>query len=356
MNFYYSASDIPSPFYGLTKHKIGHRQFLYLDNGWTKKENYFFKGISSSWCKIFFDPTIRIETNKLRDFPIYYNNDTISNFKKLDKTVPVDGLIEIDKEINITYQENFYPNINSKQISFKDCHNILFDALIENVSTFHSQNKKLVLIPVQNGIDTLTVRSVFDFLDISYDTFDLPSKQPQMSRVGTELAKNHWGFRQLQEKEDSVIVTGYYGDEWILRNPYYAHVILSGRGVNITEEFDKTENCYMKGFFEKNYRKKCSKSSDTSIEKLMTQICNDFQIWHLHNTYFFSPLKQMSLLALLSADTDTILRQITNAELSRSIIEKCNPALISLIDREKNYKDPLWFDKPPVEISTMRSN
>ena len=111
----------------------------------------------------------------------------------------------------------------------------------------------------------------------------------------------------------------------------------------------------MKNWFDL-YRNKCKSKETITKELLITQICNDFQIWHLHNTYFFSPLKQMSLLALLSADTDTILRQITNAELSRSIIEKCNPALISLIDREKNYKDPLWFDKPPVEISTMRSN
>jgi len=344
MNFYYSVTDIPSPFYGLTKHKIGHRQFLYLDNGWTKKKNYFFKGISSSWCKIFFDPTIRIETNKLRDFPIYYNNDTISNFKKLDKTVPVDGLVEIDKKINITYQENFYPRINSKQISFKDCHNILFDALIENIGTFHSQNKKLVLIPVQNGIDTLTVRSVFDFLDIRYDTFDL-SVRPEFSQLGEKLFHNNWGFKQVVESMNSVVVTGFHGDEYVLRNPYYVNALLSNRGIDLLQEIIKTDESYMKKYI-MSYEESLNDYKNLPMEKIMSMICNDFQIWHLNDTHFLSPLKHPSLLKLLNADTDTILRQITNAELSRSIIEKCNPALISLIDGEKNHKDPLWFDNP----------
>ena len=345
MNLLCSKTDIRSPYFDLVKHNIENGWLLYLDKGWTKHENYFYKGFSSSWCKIYFDPIIRIETNKLRDFPIYHNNDSVTNFQQLDKIVPVDGIVEIDKEIKISYIENFYPSPTNVQHTFKECRELLYDALIENIGSFAANNKRTVYIPEQGGIDTLTVRSVFDHLGVDYETFDLPSKQPEMSRVGTELAKNHWGFRQVQEKEDSVIVTGFYGDEWILRNPYYAHVILSGRGVNITEEFDKTENCYMKGFFEKNYRKKCSKSSDTSIEKLMTQICNDFQIWHLHNTYFFSPLKQMSLLALLSADTQTVIDQATDAKLSKSIIEECSPKLLGLIDPLKNQHDPVWF--PP---------
>lgn len=342
MNFYYSSVDISSPLHGLTKHKIRHNQILYLDNGWTRKENYFYKGISSSWCKIFFDPTFRIETSKLRDFPIYYNKDTISNFKKLDNTVPVDGVIEMDKEINVTYQENFYPRISTKLISFHDCHNILFDALLENVGTFASNNKDTVYIPAQGGIDTLTVRSVFDFLNVKYETFDLPASAPVSSQLGSALSENYWGFKQVKEENNSVIVTGFYGDEWVLRNPYYAHVLLSQRNVDITKEFDKIEGSYMKNYFE-GYRNKCSKQSKVGIEQLITQICNDFQIWHLHDTKFFSPLKHISLLDLLTADTQTIIDQVTDAKLSKSIIEKCNPALLKLIDRTKNQNDPDYF-------------
>ena len=103
-----------------------------------------------------------------------------------------------------------------------------------------------------------------------------------------------------------------------------------------------TKNPYMKEYFE-NYRKKCSANSILSTEELITQICNDFQIWHLNKTYFFSPLKHISLLTLLSADTETLLGQVTDAKLSKAIIEKCNPKLLDLIDPLKNQNDPVWF-------------
>ena len=342
MNFYCSSTDIPSPCVDLTKHKTKNGWFLYLDNGWTKHENYFYKGFSSSWCKIYFDPVIKIESNKLRDFPIYYNNDSVSNFKKLDKIVPVDGIVEIDKEIKITYQQNFYPRISTKQISFKDCHDILFDALIENIDTFASNNKDTVYIPSQGGIDTLTVRSVFDFLKVEYKTFNMPASSPVLSQLGSALSENYWGFTQVKEENNSVIVTGFYGDEWILRNPYYAHVLLSQRNVNITKEFDKIENCYMKNYFE-GYRNRCSKQSKVGMEELITQICNDFQIWHLHTTKFLSPLKHLSLLNLLTADNQTVIDQVTDAKLSKSIIKRCNPALLKLINGRKNQDDPTYF-------------
>lgn len=342
MNFYCSSTDISSPYVDLTKHKSKNNWFIYLDKGWTKNENYFYKGFSSSWCKIYFDPIIKIESNKLRDFPIYHNKVSVTNFQQLDNIVPVDGIVEIDKEISITYQENFYPRISTKQISFKDCHEILYDALIENIGTFASSNKDPVYIPLQGGIDTLTIRSVFDYLGVDYTTFDLPASAPTLSKVGSELLKNHWAFTQVKEKDNSVIVTGFYGDEWVLRNPYYAHGLLSQRGISIIDEFDKTKDCYMKGHFE-TYREKCVSKSEMAVEELISQICNDFQIWHLNNTKFLSPLKHISLLNLLTADNQTIIDQVTDAKLSKSIIEKCNPSLLRLIDNRKNQSDPSYF-------------
>ena len=267
MNFYCSQTDTEAPYFGLERHKTKNGWSLYLDKGWIKTENYYYKGFSSSWCKIYIDPVIRIEANKLRDFPIYYDKEFVTNIQKLENIVPVDGVVEIDNDINVSYTENFYPRITQEQQTFKECHDILFDALVEKIGMFSANNKKKVFMPKQGGIDTLTVRSVFDYLGVPYEIFDLPAVQPEMSSLGAELAKYHWGFQQIQPYENCVVVTGFYGDEWILRNPYYAHVILSRRGINISKEFDKIESCYMKNYFE-NYRKKCSTPSDVSIENV----------------------------------------------------------------------------------------
>ena len=363
MNFICSSSDVGQEYHYLERHQSRNGWNIYLDEGWSKTVDYFFKGFRTSWCKIYFDPIIRIESNKLRDFPIYYNDDTVSNFQKCGKIVPVDGTIQIDKNIKVSHQDNFYPKITREHQTFKECFDLLYDAVIENVGTFASTNKRKVMMPKQGGIDTLTCRSVFDYLNVDYEVFDLPYSAPSMSKVSNALAENHWGFKQINEYNDSVVVTGFYGDEWVLRNPYYAHVVLSSRGVSITDTFDNIDKCYMKEYFE-HYRNKCSAQSvlstgklmvdgyteeqieilrTESTEKLIVQICNDFQIWHVNQTYFFSPLKHISLLTLLSADTETLLGQVTDAKLSKAIIEKCNPKLLDLIDPLKNKDDPVWF-------------
>ena len=343
MNFLCSSKEIESPF-NLSKHKSHNNWFIYLDKGWTQNENYFFKGISASWCKIYFEPTIRIETNKLRDFPIFYDNHTVTNFTKLDQQVPVDGIVEINDEVMISYQQNFYPKITNERQTFKECHDLLYDAVIENIGTFASNNKKPLYVPEHGGIDTLTVRSVLDFLNVDYQTFDINKQKPVLSQIGDQLRKDHWGFKQIPQSNNSVIATGFYGDEWILRNPYYVHAVLSLRDIDIVEQFDKIGDCYMKRWWMDHYRDKCLTEVTTSIETLISQICNDFQIWHLDDTMFLSPLKHISLLTLLSADTDTIIGQVTNAELSKSIIEKCNPNLLEQIDLVKNYTDPEYFE------------
>jgi hypothetical protein len=340
MNFICSSTRQKN-LWGLDEHNFNDNH-IYLDTGWIQKDDYFFKGISSSWCKIYFDGPIRIETNKFRDFPIYHNGTSVSNFYRFGNVIPVDGLVGIeDGKVKIRYTKNFYPKIPNDHLSFKSCKDILFDVVIENVGTFAANNNRPVMMPDQNGVDTLLVRSAFDYIGADYQLFTFNDK-PKLSLLGETLAQNFWGFSQVPEYNDKVVVSGFYGDEWILRNPYYAHVLLSNRGISIAEKFDSMEYCYMKKYFEA-YRSKCSVPGDKSVEELLMQICNDFQIWHLNDTTFLSPLKHETLLTLLAADSETIVSQVTNATLSKAVIELLNPNLLEKLDTHKNQHDPIFF-------------
>lgn len=344
MNFHCTRSSFGDDQYDLNKNDIGNGWQLFLDDGWTEQSGVFYKGIGSSWCRIHTDTHVHIETNQLRDFPIYHDDDSVSNFIKLQHDVPVDGVVHVDGKIRIEFQKDFYPEKSEDPLSFQECHKILFDTLIENVSSFDTQNNRPVLIPVQNGIDTLTVRSVFDHLGVKYQTFDLCDR-PKFSRLGEKLFDENWGFKQVMEASGSVIVTGFHGDEYVLRNPYYVNALLHDRGVDLLDAIQKTGDSYMTKYI-LSYGRTLEKYKNIDHDKLLSMICNDFQIWHLNDTYFFSPLKDVRLLGLLNADNQTVLSQITNAGLSRSIIERCNPKLMGLIDAEKNHTDPSWFDNP----------
>ena len=98
----------------------------------------------------------------------------------------------------------------------------------------------------------------------------------------------------------------------------------------------------MKNYFEE-FRLECSKKCNLTTNELMSQIYNDFQIWDLNSTHFFSPLKHQNLLQLLNADTNTIIEQVTDAKLSKAIIKKCNQTLLKNIDNNKNENDPTYF-------------
>ena len=330
--------------FGLNKIQSPNNKWnIYFDEDWIKDSNSIYKGIDSNWCRVIFDNGLTIKHNELREYPIYYTKNSISNFYKHGEHLPVDGSINYnDQEINIKYDNNFYPTLSNNQLNFDECSNILFESLVENIETFAKQNTKPIYIPFQYGIDSLTVRSVFDFLKIKYELFNLPKTKPTLSTLGNLLSEKYWGFAQIEEIKNAVIVTGFHGDEWVLRNPFYVHALLSQRDISLVDEFDKIENCYMKKFFE-NYRSKCNTKCDLTIKSLMSQICNDLQIWHLNSTYFLSPFKHKNLLQLLRADTNTVIGQATDATLSKSIIEKCNRDNLKLLDKLKNQDDPIWF-------------
>ena len=177
MNFYCSHIENNLDFNLQTIKSPNSDWFLYLDAGWTINEDHVYKGIESNWCRIDFREGLRITTNKLRDFPIYYNDTCVSNFLYTCGTqLPTDGTIYWNKNKKpiISYNTNFYPTTNRKHLTFNECNNILLESLVENIETFAKQNSKPIYIPFQYGIDSLTIRSVFDFLKIDYELFVLP--------------------------------------------------------------------------------------------------------------------------------------------------------------------------------------
>ena len=99
----------------------------------------------------------------------------------------------------------------------------------------------------------------------------------------------------------------------------------------------------MKDFFDKFYLEKCKKLKKVSKQLVKQMICNDVQVWHLDNTFVFSPFKDIRFLQLLNCDNETILSQVTDGYISKSLIKKFNVGLVKNIDKAKNVNDPQWF-------------
>jgi hypothetical protein len=348
MNFY--CSPLPSVLpktLGLKTFTSKSGWHISLDEGWEITEQYAFKGIESNWCRINFGDNFSIDTNDLRDFPLYGHDACLTNIKNHIDEIPIDGTVSwSDGNMRISWDEGFFPIIsNQEKLNFSQASDLIFETLCESVESFASKNKKELYVSSHGGTDTLAMRGVFDYLKIPYQLFGLHRTRTSYGALHDKLANTYWGFAQVKEIPNSVCVTGFNGDEWLLRNPYYVHILLSNRGIDITEQFESKADCYMRSHFDKQYKHKCSSKPDFTAHKVQTMMCNDYQIWHLNETYFFSGFKNKKLLGLLEADSDTMIKQVTDAVLTKDIIERLNPALLKYIDPVKNLHQPEYFWK-----------
>ena len=320
-------------------------------------KNSISKGTSNNFCTIKFNDTIEILHNQIRDFPLSFNEHTCSNFIKLDNNVPVDGILKYDNQWHLTYKKDFYTQPKScscgrstvgRCVSWHKLKEeeyavaLIKKVLLDNTRAFRDDNTLDILVPNNNGLDTLTVRSVLDYLNVDYKLFDI--EKLNYKKLQNTLEKDYYGFNQIQEfKSPKCVITGFYGDEYILRNPYYVQNILKSRGQDLVKIFDAKPDCYMRKFFDLVYREKCKKIEPVNVDKVSQMICNDIQVWHINNTMIFTPFKDKRLLSLLECDSDIIIDQITDGKLSKMVIEHFNKDLLKQLDHSKNSNDPSWF-------------
>ena len=338
--------------------EIYHKDFKILfDDNWIHENNSLIKGLSNNNCSIKFGDTVEITHNEIRDFPLWYNDTTCSNFTKLENYVPVDGKLNFDQKWHLTYQNNFYDKPKScgcgrsttdRCIGWHSYDEepfavaLIKKILIDNTKAFLKENKLDILVPNNNGLDTLTVRSVLDYLKVDYQLFDI--QKLDYINLQAKLEKDYYGFNQIQEfTSPKCIATGFYGDEYILRNPFYVQHILKNRGIDLVQVFDAKPDCYMKNFFDLVYKEKCNQLTSVSVDKLTQMICNDIQVWHINNTMLFTPFKDKRLLKLLECSNSVIVNQVTDGKLSKMVIEHLNKDLLPLLDTSKNSNDPHWF-------------
>ena len=87
---------------------------LSTDPGWHNYDNVIYKGLSVNYCKFICDKElVKIEHDVTRGFPLYYDDDGITNLEKLPNqiwasqtNIQVDGTMQITSDHNkIVFQK-----------------------------------------------------------------------------------------------------------------------------------------------------------------------------------------------------------------------------------------------------------
>ena len=261
-------------------------------------------------------------------YPIYTKNNKTYSCFRFDPDMNIIPYDHVVKD-NIEY-------IKDNHIEFTIV-NTTLDQYIETViHTIHNAVKgKKCLVADTHGLDCNVIIAVMNYFQVPYDVYSYNGDRNSCPEWYQLIQNAHWGFNQTPYFDNPThLVTGMYGDEYMLRNPLYVEQHLK---IDIIDQFEKYPNCYMYEFFMQEYAKKMNKGYH---QDWLQWLLNDYQLWSYGVVDVCNPYKDKNILMQgLSLDQDNILKQLTDRYISKQIILRTDPKRLQNLDKAKNASD-----------------
>ena len=153
------------------------------------------------------------------------------------------------------------------------------------------------------------------------------------------MSQKQWGFKQLYVSDKpQTLVTGFWGDEYLMRNPKAVYYFLKQFNIDFRHEVEKQQDSYMYNFINNHYYDEFEKCyEDATSANIANALMCDYQMWGFNTTQTLVPYKNIKLLEIgFRLSTDDALDQALNATIQHAIIEKCNSAILDTIVSNKN--------------------
>jgi hypothetical protein len=142
--------------------------------------------------------------------------------------------------------------------------------------------------------------------------------------------QQYWGYQQIHHwREPCVLVTGGYGDEFMLRSPSHMMLFLMHWTLTPADILTPTDHHYKylnkyQDMYEDQSKNEdwieISKDYDKICDKVINMNLNDNQHWHLGNTLTFTPLKDIEITKILMGlPKDDLLGQIKRIPIYKKI-------------------------------------
>lgn len=319
------------------------------DDGWqidhVESSVVITKGLGSVDCRIKCDGRDwDIETNGLRRFPLWRAGDSVSNvYVTPNKIHNPSNVRYLNGNLLVDDVKETQWSIPSKTniLSRNDLEEQICASLLKQANILQDHELPIIA-PNTMGVDCALVRAVLDYSGIEYSSTNITKHRLEKSHL---TDKSFWGYGQmLNEGLPHIQATGYNGDAYMSRQPLYVALYLRKWGIDIIKEFDKAGPTYMKGSFDRYFRKQLETYDfpDDPDSKLVDMLINDLQIWHIDNCFTWTPLANTEIMRLgLAMDPDTALDQVLNAGLSRSLIKRLSPRRLTEIQQNHNGNSPV---------------
>ena len=347
-------------------YKLPNGLMLNADDGWqvyNAKKHIIFKGYANNFASHHLveqlidqqDPCVKgnfcafvsdAYTTKLmhdtnRSFPLWIDDNTITNLNPLDQQIWADCLLTIDQNFAIDKQWYKPYHKNTQQLTDDQIINQVHETIQETYEQFLTHNTKPIKIFLSGGLDTITSWAYLDKFTKNYEIVDYEyMKYTNFYKRNCSSVREHWGYKQIHLWDhDCVLVTGGNGDENFLRGPNTLGMALKHHGLTFKDILEPNDYHYWY-LSKKDITDSINawyNDCDDVEDWILNRNINDHQHWHIDQTITFTPFKDISILAcILTASKNLLVAQAKHGEINRQLIKKLDADKITKISTQKN--------------------
>ena len=163
---------------------------------------------------------------------------------------------------------------------------------------------------------------------------------------------HHW-------RQPSTLITGGCGDEFFFRGPTAIALWAAWHDINVIDLLKQNTNYYHAKYFLKDVNQQAFRQAldnrDQILQSYPTEVdlikqilninVNDHQHWHLGETITVTPYKNLEITKLLlRLSKENLLKQVLDADVSKSLIQRLDPLAIKYVSPYKNYNNLAIFN------------
>ena len=161
-----------------------------------------------------------------------------------------------------------------------------------------------------------------------------------------------WGYRQFHYwDKDCVLLSGSPGDEFTVRSPATANMMMQFHGTSIPELMQKSENhtaLHYLFFSKPDYIKMWSSQRETYnslsevIRACLNLNINDWQHWHLGRTISYTPLRDLDVFKTIARlNKHDLIDQVMGSIVQKTLLKNNAPELLLGLSAQKNAKNSM---------------
>ena len=278
------------------------------------------------------------------------DNSTITNMPVVQGSkIWADCYLEITDHDIVAHYFNPYGEIQLSNLSRDHVVTALYNLIDYKVKDFVNRNQLPLAVFLSGGVDTLLL---FSFVKKHTNNFKfLDCFHTDLTRFyclnNDAIIKNYWGYDQIHlYKDPTMLVSGAWGDENMLRGPTTVNILLMHHGINIDDilkphhyhydyfNTDKHQQIYADQSHDE-FILGIVKDRESTVKHLLNINANDHQHWHFDSTLTYTPLKDLEIFKLfLQLPVEDQISQMVDSSITKQLIGMNDPELLTSLNQK----------------------